>query len=141
MITNNKKEDILRLLHSSHAGVTHTLKMAKQLYYWPGMYEDIKDMISECRPSQELRPAQPRNPPKLTPIVETVPMQHVGTDLFLIDKEDHLVLVDQYSGFLVSKLLNSTSTTTITNQLKTWFDLLSWPQTIRSDRPTKQIRV
>ena len=131
---------ILRIRERSHpqiatlvtAGITRTLKMA-QHYYWPSMAENIKNMISSCRPCQELRPAQPRNPPKLTPIANTVPMQHEGTDLFFIDKEGHLVLVDRYSEFLVSKLLHSTNTAAITNQLKAWFDLLGWLQTIRSD--------
>ena len=58
------------------------------------MTGDIINMINNCKPCQELRPAQPRNPPKLTPIADTVPMQHIGTDLYSLDKEDHLVLVD-----------------------------------------------
>ena len=124
VIPNSKIKDILKSLHSSHAGVTRTMKRTHQLYYWPGMAEDIKKMIDNCRPCQELRPAQPRNPPKLTPTAKMVPMQHVGTDLFFIDREDHLVLVDRYSGFVVSKLLNSTSTTSITYQFKMWFDVL-----------------
>ena len=107
--------------------------MANQLYYWPGMTEDIKKLINTCKPCQELWPSQPRNPPKLTPVANTVPMQNVGTDLYSLDKEDHLVLLDRYSRFVVSKLLTKTNTTSITNQLKQWFNLLEWPQTIRSE--------
>ena len=39
-----------------------------------------------------------KKPIKLTPIAHTVPMQNVGTDLYSLDKEDHLVFVDRYSG-------------------------------------------
>ena len=60
-------------------------------------------------------------------------MQHVGTDLFSVDKEDHLVLVDRYSEFIVSKQLSRTNTTNVTKQLKNWLDLLGWPETIQSD--------
>ena len=78
VMPTSKTKDILRSLHSSHAGVTRTMKLAQQLYYWPGMTEHIKDMISECRLCQELRPSETRNPPKKTPIAETGPMQHMG---------------------------------------------------------------
>ena len=75
------------------------------------MTEDIKQMIDNYKLCQRLLPAQPRNPPKLTPIANTVPMQNVATDLYSLDKEDHLVLVDRYSGFFVGKLLTKTNKT------------------------------
>ena len=134
VISNNQRKANLQSLHGFHAGITRTTKMANQLCYWPGMTEDIKNMINTCRPCQELRPAQPRNPPKLTPVTNTVPMHNVGTDLYSLDKEDHLVLVDRHSGFVMSKLLTKTSTTAIINQLNIWFNLLGWSQTIWSDR-------
>ena len=93
------------------------------------MSSGINNMIQACRPCQKLMTAQPRNPPKLTPIANKVPMQHVGTDLFSLDKEDYLVLVDRYSGFVVSKKLTKTNIAMV----KPWFDLLCWPQTIYSD--------
>ena len=52
MTPNNKKEDILQSLYVSHAGITQTMRMAQQLYYWPGMAEDIKKMINMCKPCQ-----------------------------------------------------------------------------------------
>ena len=53
-------------------------------------------MIENCKPFKELRPAQPRHLPKLTPIANTVTMQHMGTDHYSLDKEDQIVLVDRY---------------------------------------------
>ena len=32
---------VLRLLHSSHSGITKTTALARGLYFWPGMTNDI----------------------------------------------------------------------------------------------------
>ena len=104
------------------------------------MAKDIKKHDKQLQTMPRTTASTAKKPPELTPIANTVPMQHVGTDLFYIDEEDNLVLVDRYSGFLVSKPLHSTNTTAITNQLKAWFDLLGWPQSIRSDRGPQYYR-
>ena len=39
---------VLQLLHSSHAGMTKTFTLARGLYFWPGMSNDIKQVISRC---------------------------------------------------------------------------------------------
>ena len=39
---------VLRLLHASHSGITKTTMLAKALYFWPGMSNDIKQLISCC---------------------------------------------------------------------------------------------
>ena len=39
---------VLRLLHASHSGITKKSNLAKGLYYWPGMSNDIKQLVSCC---------------------------------------------------------------------------------------------
>ena len=39
---------ILNLLHTSHSGVNKTIALARGLYYWPGMINDIKQLVSRC---------------------------------------------------------------------------------------------
>ena len=41
-------KQVLQLLHTSHAGMTKTFTLAKGLYFWPGMSNDIKQVISRC---------------------------------------------------------------------------------------------
>ena len=75
---------VLQLLHSSHAGMTKTFTLARGLYFWPGMSNDIKQVISRCEKCVRVLPSQPFNPMS-TPSPSShfgFPMQHVGLDLF-----------------------------------------------------------
>ena len=75
---------VLKLLHSSHSGMTKTINLARGLYFWPGMTNDIKQMVSSCPDCVRVLPSQPANP-MVTPSPSThfgYPMQHVGLDLF-----------------------------------------------------------
>ena len=53
---------VLHLLHTSHSGMTKTFNLAKGLYFWPGMSNDIKQLISCCQECVKVLPSQPHNP-------------------------------------------------------------------------------
>ena len=52
---------ILNLLHTSHSGVNKTIVLARGLYYWPGMINDIKQLVSRCATCVRVQPSQPFN--------------------------------------------------------------------------------
>ena len=75
---------ILKGLHQSHNGITKTTALARELYYWPGMNNNIKQKIRSCRSCQTLLPlppclAQTRKPSDIS----AAPMSNVATDLAL----------------------------------------------------------
>ena len=133
VVPRDCQKNVLSSLHSAHQGYTKTCKLATQLYYWPNMTTEIKDMIDLCTSCQKMRPALQKMPVKLSPIADKVPMSHVGTDLYTLEREDYLILVDRYSGMVVCEKLRTTSSAAIIRQMKAWFDLLGWPKVIRSD--------
>ena len=53
---------ILSLLHVSHIGLNKTYNLCRSMCFWPGMFNDIKQMVSQCRPCNIHRPSQPKNP-------------------------------------------------------------------------------
>ena len=61
------------------------------------------------------------------------PMAQVGVDLFDCGGKTHLLCVDRWSGFPLFKRLQSQSTKAVTDILSTWFNILGWPTSIRSD--------
>ena len=61
------------------------------------------------------------------------PMQHVGLDLFSFGGKDYLICVHQWSGYPVYQLLRSTTSDSVIRCLSSWFNLLGWPSSIRSD--------
>ena len=52
-------QPVLKLLHEPHQGQTKTLKLAEQLYYWPGMANDVKQITNSCESCQRYRSSNP----------------------------------------------------------------------------------
>ena len=48
MLSLPSVKPILKLLHTSHSGVFKTTNLARGLYFWPGMTNDIRQMVSAC---------------------------------------------------------------------------------------------
>ena len=75
---------ILPLLHVSHIGMNKTYDLCRSMYFWPGMFNDIKQIVSQCRPCNIHRPSQPKNS-RITQLPSSFlgpPIGHVGLDLF-----------------------------------------------------------
>ena len=125
---------ILRALHTSHSGHTKTRQLATQLYFWPGMLNDIAQTIDACEACQKRLPSLAALPPKVQLPSEAVqPMTMVGVDLMSCANQQWLILVDRYSGYPWAMPLRSTTTKTITNNLTAWFQAHGWPERIRTD--------
>ncbi len=52
------RPDILWKLHLSHSGQVKTKKAAQQCYCWPGMNNDIAQMVQQCAVCAEHLPSQ-----------------------------------------------------------------------------------
>ena len=123
------------LLHVSHIGMNKTYDLCRSMYFWPAMFNDIKQMVFQCRPCNIHCPSQPKNSRIIQPPSSFFgpPLGHVGLDLFKFGGKQHLVCVDQWSGFPMFTQLSSLTSQSIVGHLKNWFNLLGWPQSIRLD--------
>ena len=126
---------VLQLLHASHSGINKTIVLARGLYYWPGMINDIKQLVSSCRECSKPLQSQPGNPMTTAPPSSHFgyPMQHVGHDLFSFGGKYFLIFVDHWSGYPLYQALRTLSADSIINVLTTWFNTLGWPSSIWSD--------
>ena len=106
---------VIHLLHASHSGINKTILLARGLYYWPGMINDIKQLVSSCRECSQLLQSQPSNP--MTTASPSshfgYPMQHVGLDLFSFGGKSFLICVDHWSGYPLYQALCSLSADSI----------------------------
>lgn len=124
--------EILRYLHVSHFGIEKTKARARTVVYWIGMNRDITDMIAKCHTCMDVRNINPKEPLNQTPIPEG-PWQVLGSDLFTLNNEDYLIVVDYYSKYFeVVKLENTRSKTVITH-MKSMFARHGIPYEVRSD--------
>ncbi|TRY79893.1 hypothetical protein TCAL_16079 [Tigriopus californicus] len=62
----------------SQSGLTKTLTLAWQLYFWPEMAHEIKQRISSCEICQSRFPSLPAEPLLMAAAVASFPMQHVS---------------------------------------------------------------
>ena len=53
---------LVKKLHSSNFGVEGCLRRARKVMYWPGMNQEVKDVVSVCSTCNAYRPEQCKEP-------------------------------------------------------------------------------
>ena len=132
VIPRNMRPEIKKLLHASHLGTDSMLRRARDLIYWPGMNDEIKQLAQSCDICQRSSPRQQKEP--LIPHVRgEIPYQKVGLDLFSINGRNYLISVDYLSSFFEIDYLQSTTASSIIMKLKSHIARYGIPQVIISD--------
>ena len=86
---------ILKLLHASHSGIRKTTSLAHGLYFWPGMTNDIKQLVSTCPEYTRVLQSQPANP-----MSTSAPSSHFG---FIVSmRPDKLMSLTWTTGSLLA---------------------------------------
>eukprot|EP00094_Tigriopus_californicus_P010207 TCALIF_09846-PA protein Name:"Similar to K02A2.6 Uncharacterized protein K02A2.6 (Caenorhabditis elegans)" AED:0.34 eAED:0.34 QI:0/0/0/0.33/0.5/0.66/3/0/439 len=125
------RKKILANLHLSDQGLRITRLLAKSLYFWPGITNDINQMIQACSKCQEMRPSQPYDPIQSSAASRL--FECVSVDLFEDKNKKYLAMVDKYSIWLCVSPLNKTNTGSIIKILEQWVMEYGIPCTIKSD--------
>ena len=131
LIPKKARPDVLEFLHQGHCGYQKTKQLAHELYFWPGMNNDIKSFVSACQACNKLKASLPKE--SVTFTKATYPLEFVGIDLFQAAGRHYMVLVDCYSGYPMVAKLNQLHTSAITDILSDWFAEFGYPKIIRTD--------
>ena len=132
IVPKGARADLVRLLHVPHTGIVKTLANAKQLYFWPGMANDIKLKIAGCDACTERLPSLPKE--SLQPTFAHEPMQYMDCDLFSCHGQDWLIMADRFSGYpFAERLPQGTSTDKVIRILLRWFQDYGFPRGLRTD--------
>ena len=97
-----------------------SLRRAREIVFWPGINGQVRDKVASCEICNEFRNKQAKQPMKSHEIPER-PWQILGTDLFQLDGQHYLVLVDYYYKFFEVSKVNGTVTEDTINVLKQHF--------------------
>ena len=135
VIPESLRKCYLEMIHTVHQGINRCQQRARSCVYWPGMNQDIEDLISTCTPCQTHQASQQREPMEpLMPDVPNVPWNTIGTDLFTVNDQTYLIIADYYSKFpfveRLGKNLSSQSFADITSHI---FSVFGAPANIISD--------
>ena len=133
IVPENYRQTIVEKLHTSHCGQSKSQWRARRDYWWPGYNKSIEERVRQCpeclrfRASQQIQPIINQNESK-------APMEVVGVDLFKVDGEDFIAMVDQFSGFPWAKKMSSTTTSAVIGYLKSVFNSFGNPEQIMCDQ-------
>ena len=108
------------------------------MIHWPGMNNDIVDIVSNCTICATFRNQNQKEPmiPHETP---ELPWQKVGSDLCEYQGKTYLVIEDYFSKYIEISLLPNKTAKTVITHTKSIFSRHGIPQEIISDNmPYKQ---
>ena len=120
VIPSALRKEMLAKIYTSHLGIVQCKQRAKDVLFWPGMGRDIEELVSKCDICLQHQPSNPKEP-MLSEEIPTRPWESVSTDLFCLDGEDYLLIVDSYSYYIEIAKLSTTSTKAIVKCTKSVF--------------------
>ena len=135
IILNNQCKAILKLIHEGHLGLSKCKLRAKETVYWPGLNEQLEDLILNCELCLKYSTAKCKLEPNLTlgQEVPLYPWTKLVTDIFHFKSVSYLLIVDYTSQYPVACKLTSLTGEHITNHFKLICSEYGWPETLVSD--------
>lgn len=132
VVPSQLQSKIAGWLHGAHLGIEKTLARARMLYFWPGMNNQIKELIGACTVCEKFKRNNQREPLKQEETPE-YPFHIMAMDLYEYAGRDFLAAIDSYSGYLVSMELGNKTSGHIIGKLREVFNKVGYPTVIKSD--------
>lgn len=103
IITTKGREKILKLLQQSHSGMSRMKSVARSFVWWPGMDQEVEEIVrrcEECQKHQKSPPSAPLHPWEWSEAPwSRIHMDYTGPflgEMFLVIVDAHLKLMDIY---------------------------------------------
>ena len=134
VVPERLREEVLKLLHVTHQGITAVKAMARSFVWWPGIDKEIELVSRKCAACQDSQ----RRPPKATPhpwIHATHPWDRIHADFCgPTDGRMWLVVVDAYTKWIeVIDMRSCTTSASLIKELRKLFATFGLPHTFVSD--------
>ena len=132
VIPKSQQRPYLTKLHSGHLEMDKCIERAKQSIYWPGMNQQIKQLVAECpiclrfSNRQQKMPLLPHEVPKL-------PWNKVGMDILEFKNNSYLLVVDFYFHYPELRIIKGKTAKYVTLALKSIFAVHGVPIDVVAD--------
>ena len=118
-------------LHTGHLGITKCQERAKQFVWWLRIGKHIEEEVQKCLVCSQSRK---QNVESLLPTnFPDYPWQKVAADLFTLKGTNYLILVDYYSRYIEMSKLNSTTSSSVIQHIKSILARHAIPETFVPD--------
>nr|XP_050043744.1 uncharacterized protein K02A2.6-like [Dermacentor andersoni] len=122
---------VLTQLHEGDQGLNRTKALARESVWWPGISADIASLVANCEQCAPTRVNFAE--PLLCTALPGHPCEFLGMDLFHLNGQTFILVVDFYSRFPEVAILRSTAAQAVIDALKSIFARHGTPQEVRSD--------
>jgi hypothetical protein len=113
-------------------GIAKCLSRARDILFWPKISVDITELVFSCPICLEFRNSNLKEP--LVPhAIPDYPWQNVATDLFTLNGQDYIVVVDYFCRYFEFEKLGSTSSDAVNVKRKGIFSRFGIPEKAVSD--------
>ncbi|CAL8069840.1 unnamed protein product [Orchesella dallaii] len=131
VIPKKLQDEMLGRIHEGHLGVVKCRARARESCWWPGQSEDIAEVVRRCPVCVQERIE--RKEPLIPSEFPTRPWMKVGMDLFQLNGNWFILVVDYFSRFPEVAQLSSTTTAAVIDKLKVFFSRHGVPEEVISD--------
>ena len=125
------QQETLRKLHTGHQGIVRCRQRASSSVWWPGLTKQLAEYVSKCQICA--RTHIPNRERLISSSLPEYPWQKAAADLFHLNGSNYLIIVDYFSRYPEVTKLQSTTSQTIINSLKSTFARHGIPEILRSD--------
>jgi hypothetical protein len=132
VIPRNMHKEMLNKIHANHQGAENSIRMAREVLFWPGMRGAIQNTCESCGECAVYQVQAPTEPMKSLPTPD-LPWQLVSQDIVKYNGSNYLVTVDHYSDFIEVDELIDTLAKTIVCKTKQQFSRHGIPQQLHTD--------
>ena len=136
VIPKGMRRKILHQLHRSHSSTDLFLETLKSMYYWPNMRSEVESMVLSCEGCNQFRPSLRREPHSeglRKSLLTMSPMENMSSDLFHVNGDPYIVLVDRCSSFIWAEQLRDETTYSVIKFLEGIFYTFGFPRILRTD--------
>ena len=133
VIPSSLRKDVLQSLHASHQGEERTKRRARQVVYWPGVDNDVSNVVRSCKQCRTHQQAQQKEPI----IQEETPsrvFEAASADFFEYAGRTYLVYADRLSGWpCVIDMSHEATARNLVTALREMFSYTGVPVVLRTD--------
>ncbi|XP_061920402.1 uncharacterized protein K02A2.6-like [Entelurus aequoreus] len=131
VIPSTMRNYVLAKLHEGHQGVVKCRQRARQSVWWPGLSQQLNELVLNCRTCCKER--QNHREPLMPSPYPGRPWEKLGADLFMLGTKTYLLVVDYMSRYVEIALLTSTRSNDVIHHLKSIYARHGIPDVLVSD--------
>ena len=133
LIPSSMRQQMLASFHELNQGSVRTKERARLLIYWPGIDNDIDNIVLSCKMCQDHLPSNSKEP-IISKVKPSRPFQEIAVDFCSFGGQQFLIVVDCFTDWPdIIPMHHDTSTQQLTQALTQCFCRIAAPDVLWSD--------